>query len=180
MILTGPEIRRQVELGKIGISNFNPRQLNPASYDVRLGNKIFVYDRQGSQVLDSRIPQPGRVTTFESIVIHPGRLYLMHTEEVIHTNYFEPTVDGKSSIGRIGVMVHVTAGYGEPGFRGQYTLEVSTLAHPVRLYAGMRIAQMRFTVLQGEIELYKGNYVEEASMGPVPSMSWKQFDQEEK
>ena len=176
MILTGPEIHRQVEAGRIQISPFDEKFLNPASYDVHLGNRVFVYDKQGPrEVLDSRLPNTGKETVFESVIVHPGKLYIMHTEEVIRTDHYEPTIDGKSSIGRLGVMVHVTAGYGEPGYPGQYTLEVVSLAHPVRLYAGMRIAQMRFTVLEGEVQLYDGNYTGEASMGPQPSRSYKQF-----
>lgn len=94
-----------------------------------------------------------------------------------------PVLDGKSSIGRLGVQVHVTAGYGDPGFDGQYTLEVTSV-YPVRVYPGMRFCQMRFhtrdlgdqTVLKGPL-LYAGSYEGETSRGPVPSMIWRQFEE---
>jgi dCTP deaminase len=82
-------------------------------------------------------------------------------------------LDGKSSLGRLGVSVHATAGFGDPGFDGQWTLEV-TCVLPVRLYAGMRVAQVRFHAVQGEVQQYAGNYVEHAT-GPVASRSWRQF-----
>lgn len=177
MILTGPEIQKRVEQGSIEISPYRPDQLNPASYDVRLGNEVWTWrENAGSpRPIDSREEQVGVVTTFESLVVHPGRVYLMHTEEVAGAHDLVTVVDGKSSIGRLGVLIHCTAGYGDPGFRGQYTLEVTALGRPVRLYAGMRIAQLRFHTLEGELVGYQGNYTGEAAMGPQPSRSYKQF-----
>ena len=97
MILTGPEIHRQVEAGRIQISPFDEKFLNPASYDVHLGNRVFVYDKQGPrEVLDSRLPNTGKETVFESVIVHPGKLYIMHTEEVIRTDHYEPTIDGNA------------------------------------------------------------------------------------
>jgi dCTP deaminase len=109
--------------------------------------------------------------------IEPGRLYLMHTRERICTRKYVPIIDGKSSIGRLGVLVHVTAGYGDPGFDGQYTLEVTSIAHTVVLYPGMRIAQMRFHAIQGDVADYqeRGSYTGADAVGPVRSASWRQF-----
>ena len=184
MILTGPEIRRQVELGNIEIDPFVPEHLNPASVDLTLGNDVATYSplsvlgASGTFVefLDSKreyflehhhIPDPG-------FLIRPGQLYLMHTVERVCSKKFVPVLDGKSSLGRLGVSVHVTAGFGDPGFDGQWTLEI-TCVLPVRLYAGMRVAQMRFHAVQGEIEQYAGNYSGETARGPVASRSWRQF-----
>jgi dCTP deaminase len=109
-------------------------------------------------------------------LLKPGIGYLMHTDERIYTERFIPVLDGKSSIGRLFVVVHVTAGYGDTGFDGQYTLEV-VATHPVVVYPGMRIAQMRFHTVVGETRnygMYGGNYTQEAAKGPVPSRAWRQ------
>lgn len=176
-ILTGPEIRRQVELGGIKISSWDPELLNPASVDLRLGNIVCTYatqDVSGVMFLDSKVEAKTHVWQFDDLVLSPGQLYLMHTEERVSTNLFVPVIDGKSSIGRLGISVHETAGYGDAGFDGQYTLEVTTV-YPVRVYAGMRFCQMRFHTMEGEPMLYQGNYTGEYSQGPVPSRAWKQF-----
>ncbi|HWA29161.1 MAG TPA: dCTP deaminase [Lacunisphaera sp.] len=191
MILTGRAIEARVRSGEIKIEPFRAEQLNPASYDLRLGLNVWVYDavvrvarhnmppKHLPRVLDAREENPGTTTTIGSrgVIVNPGYVYLMHTEEVVCSENLVSVVDGKSSIGRLGVTVHVTAGYIDPGFKGQITLEVATLGQPVRLYAGMLIAQLRFHELIGEVTSYqeRGNYTGEASMGPVPSKSWRQF-----
>lgn len=181
-VLTGPEIEKQIEHGWIHINPYDPQQINPASYDLRLGDRVCVYSPNGDptcqyQFLDSkkenkphylRIPETG-------FVVRPGRIYLMHTEEKVRADHLVGVVDGKSSIGRLGLVVHSTAGYIDPGFSGQITLEVACLGEPVKLYTGMRIAQLRFMQLAGEPKLYSGNYVGNTAEGPVPSRSWKQF-----
>ena len=187
-ILTGPEIRRQVELGGIKISPWDPELVNPASVDLRLGRKVALYEHPGmpnslggllDYPIDCKDPESMPLRDeFEisdgGVCLMPRRLYLMHTEERISTDKFVPVIDGKSSIGRLGISVHETAGYGDCGFDGQYTLEVTTV-YPVRVYAGMRFCQMRFHTMEGEPMLYKGNYTGEYSQGPVPSRVWKQF-----
>jgi dCTP deaminase len=193
VILTGPAIREYVKAGTIEIDPFVPEHVNPVSVDLTLGRKVVQYQRPITAVLDGpwslvtgqRVyrkeldakceePTSERSIDDAGIVLDPGQLYLMHTVERVYTDVFVPIVDGKSSIGRLGVSVHQTAGYGDPGFNGQYTLEVTCVV-PVRLYAGMRIAQMRFHTVHGEIELYGGNYVEETARGPIASRSWRQF-----
>jgi dCTP deaminase len=111
------------------------------------------------------------------LLLMPGVGYLMHTEERVKTDRFVPIVDGKSSIGRLFCQVHWTAGFGDPGFDGQYTLEVAVLA-PLRLYPGMRICQIRFHTTEGGDRGYarNGTYVGDFSEGPVPSRSWKMFN----
>jgi dCTP deaminase len=189
VILTGKAIEDRVLSGEIKIDPYRPEQLNPASYDLRLGADVWVYcsqwlDANGhpTRVLDSKQQNPGRVEKIgpNGLVVYPSELYLMHTEEVVCAQSLVGVVDGKSSIGRLGATVHVTAGYIDPGFHGQITLEVATLGQPVRLYAGMRIAQLRFHEVTGEVTSYqdRGNYTGEASMGPVPSRSWRQFTSE--
>lgn len=113
-------------------------------------------------------------------LLKPGIGYLMHTAERICTEEFVPVLDGKSSLGRLFMTAHVTAGYGDPGFDGQYTLEV-VVTQPVVVYPGMRFCQIRFHTLVGRRRDYKkngGHYVGELAAGPVPSMSWKQFEEQ--
>lgn len=192
-ILSGPAICRARKLGSLSITPFDLKQVNSASYDVHLGAKYGVYDRWlversdaphryicTDKVLDVKNPDHYKVTVRDipdiGLVVEPGQLFLMHTQEIITTSKYEPILDGKSSVGRVGTFIHITAGYGDPYFDGQYTLEV-TVVHPIRLYAGMLIGQMRFHTLVGTPPNYqtKGNYVGEAAQGPVASKLWKQF-----
>ncbi len=110
-------------------------------------------------------------------LVKPGIGYLMHTAERVRTQKYVPIVDGKSSTGRLFVTAHVTAGYGDPGFDGQYTLEVVS-THRVILYPGMFFCQIRFHTKVGPHQSYAGNYTGEASLGPVASRSWRQFTKE--
>jgi len=140
------------------------------------GEKIAA--KAGQNCLDAA--RENRVARYEmddrGLVLLPGVGYLMHTEERIKTERYVPIIDGKSSIGRLFCFVHVTAGYGDPGFDGQYTLEVAVL-HPLIVYPGMRFCQMRFHTLVGEFKSYQdsGNYKGDLAKGPIPSQSWKMF-----
>jgi dCTP deaminase len=194
-ILTGKHIELEVDDGGIVIEPFDRTCLNPVSVDLRLGEEVAVYSdvvhasgglvssylSQNTGTLDAR--KENKVHRFtipkEGYVIQPGVLYLMHTLERVFTKGYVPVLDGKSSIGRLGIKVHETAGYGDPGFDGQYTLEV-TCVHRVRIYAGMRFCQMRFHTMLGEVELYghRSNYTGVLAKGPVPSRSFKQFERD--
>jgi dCTP deaminase len=174
MILSDSAILAAVKCGDIEIEPFDPARLNPVSYDLALGNEVLMYTqdflslREEPMVFRSKFDERG-------CDLRPGVGYLMHTVERIHTKKYVPVLDGKSSIGRLFMKIHETAGYGDPGFNGQYTLEV-TVVHPLRVYPGMRIAQMRFHTILGEVQkLYAGNYTGEAAKGPVPSRAWRQF-----
>lgn len=200
-ILTGEEIKKEVSAGNISITPYEEKNVQPASVDLTLGEGVKVY---ASQVygLSSRAVSPGSelrvippenstpldpkkpletqslVVAATGFTIYPGILYLMHTHERVHTNKYVSVLDGKSSIGRLGVVIHLTAGYGDPGFDGQYTLEVSCI-HPVILYPRMKIAQMRFHLMHGELNTSyatKGHYVGDQAMGAIPSMAHKQFE----
>lgn len=136
----------------------------------------------GDCILDSK--KKHEVVTFEmkpdkGWLLKPGIGYLMHTAERISTNDFVPVLDGKSSLGRLFMTAHVTAGYGDPGFDGQYTLEV-VVTQPVVVYPGMRFCQIRFHTLVGKRLNYAaaGHYKGALAEGPVPSMSWKQFEEQ--
>lgn len=206
MILTGPAIRAAISKKRIVISPFDKKQLNDASYDLRLGNKVAVYknnvclsrdantcfggtaSERLSQIERDPSPTPvdaakaGSLHEFElapgdPVVLKPGIGYLMHTAERVVAYDHIPVLDGKSSIGRLFVSAHVTAGYGEPGFDGQWTLEV-TCQFPVILYVGMRIGQIRFHVPKGDISRYKGRYRGDAAFGPVGSRAFQQIEED--
>ncbi len=193
-ILTGREIDRQVGLGRIRLSPYRPEHINPASYDVTLGTTLRVYDNVVSTygdwrkkiagetlhpiggVLDMAVEQPTRELKIDPVrgfVLMPDVGYLMHTEERVWTESYVPVLDGKSSLGRLFMTAHCTAGYLDPGFDGQVTLEV-TVTHPVRVYAGVRIGQLRFHTLAGETSPYAGNYTGKHAEGPVASRAFAQ------
>jgi dCTP deaminase len=194
-ILSDCEIRKAVERGDIEIDPFDPNQLNPCSYDLRLGDSVAIYEEwahrrcyQGEPTWDRLWPvdieldiktKPKAILfpidLERGLRLNPGVGYLMHTVERVQTKRYVPVLDGKSSTGRLFMKVHETAGYGDVGFDGEYTLEV-TVQHPLRIYPGMRIAQMRFHTIVGEVEKpYAGNYTGDSAKGPVASKAWKQF-----
>lgn len=202
MILSGANIAGRVAAGDIVIDPFDPRQLNPASYDLTLGDELCAYvasgadrSREGYKLRSSiELPSPplaldarcennsylARLSP-EGFRVVPGRVHLMHTRERVWTRRFVPVIDGKSSLGRLGLAIHVTAGFGDPGFDGQFTLEVVALGEAVVLYPGMRIAQLRFHMLEGVADYQRsGHYVGSAAIGPVPSKSYLQFEREPK
>lgn len=202
MILSGNKIAAEVAAGNISITPFDPSQVNPASYDILLGDQVAVYKgtcyiphfggphrprneedgtgllpwKTNEDIFDSKEPLEVERWTIpeKGWVLKPGIGYLMHTVERVMTEKYVPIIDGKSSIGRIFVKIHETAGYGDPGFDGQLTLEV-TSQFPIRVYPGMKFGQLRFHHVDGEITSYakRGSYTGEAADGPVPSKAWK-------
>jgi dCTP deaminase len=176
-ILSGSYIRDAVKRGEIKIDPFREEMINPASIDLTLGDEVAFYQNSDEYyTLDARCENKVRRERMapSGYQLQPRCGYLMHTVERVGSPCYVPVLDGKSSLGRLFVQVHATAGYGDPGFYGQWTLEV-TVTHPVRLYPGMRIAQMRFHKIEGAVSLYQGNYTGEGATGPVPSRSWRQF-----
>jgi dCTP deaminase len=140
--------------------------------DMYLNPTLLAHDsRRPLQTLDYTIdPKIGWV-------LKPGIGYLMHTQERVGTRKYNPILDGKSSIGRLFVQVHATAGYGDPGFNGQYTLEVLA-QHPIRVYPGMRFCQIRFHTIAGELsKTYDqvGHYTGAQAQGAIASKAWQQF-----
>jgi dCTP deaminase len=153
MILSGRRIRES--LGKeIIIDPFNPDQLNPNSYNLRLHNELVVYD---APVLDMRAENPvSRLTIPEDgLELEPNRLYLGRTLEYTATSGFVPMLEGRSSIGRLGLFVHITAGFGDVGFRGYWTLEIFCV-QPIRVYPGVQICQVFYHTIEGDYDSYEG------------------------
>lgn len=185
-MLTGPEIERQVAAGRIVIDPFDPKRVNPNSVNLRLSSHLLVYDidrcperteryyRDYVGVLDMALENP--VVEIEippsGYVLKPGELYLGATMERTDSPYHVPNVEGRSSVGRLGLFVHVTAGFGDVGFNGTWTLELMTI-HPIRVYAGVEICQISFTEPVGELRPYAGKYVGQGK--PRPSGLWKEF-----
>jgi len=120
----------------------------------------FVFDAiSANSILDLKAENKTHALAIpeDGLILWPGILYLGRTIEVIGSNSFVPIVEGRSSVGRLGVHVHVTAGFCDLGFRGSITLEIHAL-HPIRIYPSLPICQAYFLEPRGEIELYKGRY----------------------
>jgi len=171
MILTGEEIR--INLGKrIRIDPYAESQLNPNSYNLRLHDELLTYE---DEVLDMRrLPKTQRIRIpEEGIVLQPGRLYLGRTLEYTETHGFVPMLEGRSSIGRLGMFVHVTAGFGDTGFRGYWTLEIAAI-HPIRIYAGVEICQIFYHHVIGDVTPYHSDKYQN-NRDIQPSMLYKDF-----
>ena len=139
MILSGREIKREIGKG-INIEPFNESQLNPNSYNLQLHSELMV---QTNPVLDMKTPNPVERLTIpeEGLLLETGKLYLGRTVEKTETSKFVPMLEGRSSIGRLGLFIHVTAGFGDVGFNGFWTLEIFCV-QPIRIYAGVDICQI--------------------------------------
>jgi len=156
MILTGPEIQKRLGTD-IKIEPFHLAQLNPNSYNLKLHEDLLVYTETP---LDMKRPNPTRALKIppEGLVLEPGRLYLGRTVEHTTTYNLVPMLEGRSSVGRLGLYVHVTAGFGDTGFAGYWTLEMHCV-HPIRIYAGVEICQIFYHQIEGEVVNYKsGKY----------------------
>ena len=173
MILSGREIQRQVQEGHIRIDPFDERFLNPNSYNLRLHNELMVYT---DPVLDMKkklaterlaIPETG-------LTLSPGKLYLGRTHEYTETDKFVPMLEGRSSVGRLGLYVHVTAGFGDIGFSGYWTLEIQCI-QPITIYPMIDICQIYYHRIEGDYDLYRnGKYQKNRDI--QPSLIYRDFD----
>ena len=175
MILTGSKISEEVKKHKITIIPFNKNQVNPNSYNFRLGNTIKVYKEK---LLDVR-----KINKFETItipedgmVLYPDKLYLGHTEEIMGSEHYVPIIRGRSSIGRVGLFIHITADLIDIGSINQWTLQMHAV-QPVKIYPYMLIGQVTFWDVVGDIVLYNGKY--QGSLGPMESQIYKDFQTNE-
>ncbi len=185
-MLTGPEILRQIDLGHIVIEPFDRSLLNPNSVNLRMGEELLIYERIprpldaktgegiGETYLDMRV-EP-KIKRFkipdEGLILEPGQLYIGHTKEYTETRNFVPCIEGRSSVARLGLCVHITAGFGDVGFCGQWTTEM-TVVHPLRVYRDVPICQISYSTIEGAIMPYHGKY--QKNRGPHPSGLWKDF-----
>jgi dCTP deaminase len=153
-VLSDGTIIRLVHEGRIKIDPWDERMVQPASVDLRLGNSFRVFHNYKITAIDLREPPTGLTERFDvsgdkPFVIHPGEFCLGSTlERVELPDDVVARVEGKSSLGRLGLIVHATAGFCDPGWRGTLTLELNNLTRvPIRLYAGLPIAQLSFMTL---------------------------------
>lgn len=176
-LLTGKAIQAAVQRGEIVITPFDPSLVGTNSYDCHLGDSMSFYSNEGRlnlevmmgpgsrrtvwNVIDSRNPPPLVPLPLTPIpgtdragwVILPGRLYLSRTREYTETWGFVPRIDGRSTCGRLGVFGHITAGQGDNGFCGTWTLEITSV-EPVVIYPGDRLFQLRYDTQEGEPTFY--------------------------
>ncbi len=175
MILSDKKIADAVRCGDIVIEPFRPECLGTNSYDVHLSRYLAVYQ---DAVLDAKKHNLTEeiIIGADGFVLQPNVLYLGATEEYTETHRAVPFLEGKSSVGRLGIDIHATAGKGDVGFCNHWTLEISCVL-PVRVYAGMPIGQLIYFAVEGDIEnLYhskSGAKYKQRSVRPVESMMWK-------
>ena len=175
MILSDQRILEEIEKETIKIQPYNREFLGSNSYDVHLSKHLATYKdktldaKKHNEINHFEIPEEG-------FVLLPGELYLGVTEEYTETHVHVPFLEGKSSTGRLGIDIHATAGKGDVGFCGNWTLEISCKI-PVRIYKGMPIGQLIYFPVDGEVEV-KYNSKKDAKYSgqpdrPVESMMWK-------
>jgi len=175
MILSDKAILQGIDKGEIVVEPFDRSKLGTNSYDVHLSKHLATYT---ADVLDAR--EHNTIEHFEipeeGYVLKPGTVYLGSTLEYTETHAHVPFLEGKSSVGRLGIDIHATAGKGDVGFCNHWTLEIS-VAQPVRIYAGMPIGQLIYFYVEGDIENYynkkaSAKYTARTPL-PMESMMWK-------
>ncbi len=157
-MLSGDEILRQIEKGNIKIDPFNKENLAPNSYIVHLGDELVIYE---SDVLECKKPNETRKIKIpkEGYILRPGELYLGRTVEYTETENFVPMLNGRLSVASLGIMIHITAGFGDNGFKGTWTLEIMVVK-PVRIYPGMKIGHLCYFPIVGDNSIkYHGKYL---------------------
>lgn len=171
MIISGMEIKKRLG-SDILIDPFDEKQLNPNSYNLRLHNELMLYDEP---VLDMKSKHKTELITIpeEGLVLAPNTLYLGRTQEYTETHNLVPMLEGRSSIGRLGLFIHITAGFGDVGFKGYWTLEMFCV-QPVKIYPGVEICQIFFHTLEGEFTEYVSNKYQN-NTGIQPSLLYKDF-----
>ena len=186
MFLSDQDIAKRVETKKIIIEPFDKKFIQPAAYDLRLHTNFRIFKNSNISHID--VKKPFDVTEFVQIkndgnfVIHPREFILASTLESISLpNNIVGVLEGRSSLGRIGLIVHATAAFVGPGFSGHLTLEMSNISNlPIKLYPGMRIAQLGFITMTSEAKSVYGNKKlaskYQGQKAPTASMIWKDFE----
>lgn len=172
MILSGKEIQKRMHQD-IEIEPFDPSRLNPNSYNLTLADELLVYR---DRVLDMKKHNEADrlVIPPEGLILEPGRLYLGRTAEYTRTDRLVPMLEGRSSVGRLGLSVHATAGFGDVGFEGYWTLEISCV-QPVRIYPAVEICQIYYHTVEGELTRYEsGKY--QRNTGIQVSRMYRDFE----
>lgn len=173
-MLSGEEIMKQMEEGNIVIKPFDIECVGSNSYYVHIGNELVIYEED---VLECKKPSKTRTIemTDEGYVLRPGELYLARTVEYTEVNNYVPLLNGRFSLGALGVTIHITAGFGDNGFKGTWTLEICVIK-PVRIYPGMKIGQIAYFPLIGDGNIrYNGKYL--GQIDATASRIYKDFDE---
>jgi dCTP deaminase len=158
-VLSDRDIRGELEAGRVRIEPYDPADLQPSSVDLHLDRSFRVFRNNRYAYIDPRTPQPDltellTVQDEEPFILHPGEFVLGQTREWVELpDDLVARLEGRSSLGRLGLLIHSTAGYVDPGFRGTLTLELSNVANlPIALYYGMRIGQISFFRMSSPVE----------------------------
>ena len=190
MLLSDRDIKAEIRAGRVKVEPFDGAMIQPSSVDVRLDRFFRVFENHKYSVIDPSIEQPDltrevAVEANEEFILHPGEFVLASTYEIITLpDDIAGRLEGKSSLGRLGLLTHSTAGFIDPGFSGHITLELSNVANlPVKLFPGMKIGQLCLIKLSSPAEnpygsaLYGSRY--QGQRGPTASKSWLNFHQSE-
>lgn len=172
MIISGKEIKKNLNKN-IFIDPFDEKQLGPNSYNLRLHNELLLYE---NYVLDMKTENKAYKITIppEGLILKPQTLYLGRTIEYTQTEDFVPMLEGRSSIGRLGMFVHITAGFGDVGFKGFWTVEIFCV-QPIKIYAGIEICQIYYHTILGQYDKYTSTKYQN-NTGVQPSLLFKDFE----
>ena len=189
-VLSDRDIRAALEAGEVAIRPYDPNDLQPSSVDLHLDRSFRVFRNNRYPYIDVRSPQPDltellTVADDEPFVLHPGEFVLGQTLEWVELpNDLVARLEGKSSLGRLGLLIHSTAGYVDPGWKGNLTLELSNVANlPIALYFGMKIGQISFFKMSSAVERPYGSRESDAKYQgqaePTPSRFYLNFEEKE-
>ncbi|MGP3989003.1 dCTP deaminase [Streptomyces sp. 3N207] len=186
MLLSDKDIRAEIDAGRVRIDPYDPAMVQPSSIDVRLDRFFRVFENHRYPHIDPAVEQPDLTRLIEAegdepFILHPGEFALASTYEVISLpEDVASRLEGKSSLGRLGLLTHSTAGFIDPGFSGHVTLELSNVATlPMKLWPGMKIGQLCMFRLTSPAEYpygsaqYGSRYQDQR--GPTPSRSYMNF-----
>ena len=187
MLLSDRDLRRELGSGRIGLEPFDPALIQPSSVDVRLDRYFRLFDNHRYPYIDPAEQQDEltrlvEVPADEPFILHPGEFVLASTFEFVTLPAdVAARLEGKSSLGRLGLLTHSTAGFVDPGFAGHVTLELSNVATlPIKLWPGMRIGQLCFVTLSSPAEHPYGTGPNrnryQGQRGPTASRSFQDFE----
>jgi dCTP deaminase len=182
VVLSDRTIREQLASGRLVIEPFDERLLQPSSVDVRVAERFRVFHNNRRAYIDVREPSDDptevvEVAPCDRFILHPGEFVLGSTlERVALPDDLVARLEGKSSLGRLGLLIHSTAGYVDPGFDGTITLELSNVARlPISIHPGMAIGQISFLQMTTPVDApYRGKY--QGQSGPTASEFHREFD----
>ena len=170
-MLSGKEIKKRLNTDII-IKPFNEAQLNPNSYNITLADTLYIYE---NDILDVKVKPTTKkiIIPKEGIILEPNKLYIGHSKEYTETYNLVPMIDGRSSLGRLGLFTNCGAGFGDVGFKGTWSLQL-TCIKPIKIYPNMKIAQLYYEEIVGDIENYHGKY--QNTQDDNTSKAYKDFE----